>query len=268
MQAQMPAPLKMAQRYWGMSLVRGIILIIFGLLAIFWAYMVFRLFMLVFGIFAIVEGVLLCLSAFGLHTGHERGTTQAPVQGTDYPRGAGYGQRADTSERTDYSRGAGYSQRAEASAREESTREQTPRGEYVPGTARPEHYAPPRAKAVTASRTTLIVEGVLSIICGILALILPGVIGILALYVIAAWALFKGFGALAQMRTHGWVLGAIGILAIILFLVVLFNPLGIIRALLWVIGIFALIAGIMLVLQSLYHNRTADRERRPIEPSY
>src|SRR5258707_9108473 len=61
-------PLKIAQRYWGMSLVRGVVAIIFGLLAIFWPHLTFAVFMLVFGIFAIVEGCILFGSAFTQHT--------------------------------------------------------------------------------------------------------------------------------------------------------------------------------------------------------
>lgn len=110
-------------------------------------------------------------------------------------------------------------------------------------------------------------EGFLSIICGILALILPRTIGALALYAVAAWAAFKGIGALMQTGTRGWVLGVIGVLGIILALIVLFNPLAIIHSLLWIVGVFSLIMGIMLVLRGLRYN-AKTRETRPMEPSY
>jgi len=51
--------MQIARRYWGMSLVRGIVAIIFGLLAILWPHLTFAIFMFIFGIFAIVEGVIL-----------------------------------------------------------------------------------------------------------------------------------------------------------------------------------------------------------------
>src|SRR6266852_3034915 len=45
MQANMFDPIRVARRYWDMSLVRGVVAIIFGLLAIFWPHLTFTLFM-------------------------------------------------------------------------------------------------------------------------------------------------------------------------------------------------------------------------------
>jgi uncharacterized membrane protein HdeD (DUF308 family) len=243
MQSNMSAPLQIARRYWGMSLVRGIVAIIFGLLAIFWPHLTFAIFMVVFGIFAIVEGVILIGNAFTQHTVH------APT--TSYARRVDPGARANEP----------YTTPAEAEIREH--------GYGARSQAQPQAQ-PSTAGVVThkANRSTLMIEGILSIICGILALILPGVIGALALYVIAAWALFKGLGALAQTGTRGWVLGVIGVLGVILFLIVLFRPLAVIHSLLWIVGVFSLIMGIMLVARALLHKKTPAREARPIEPSY
>jgi uncharacterized membrane protein HdeD (DUF308 family) len=113
----------------------------------------------------------------------------------------------------------------------------------------------------------LMVEGFLSIILGVLSLVLPVFIGILALYVVAGWALVRGISALTQMRARGWVMGVIGVLAIILGVVLFFNPIGVIHSFLWIIGMFALIAGILMVVWGLYHNSRSTRHRRPFEPA-
>lgn len=245
MQSNMSAPLKIAQRYWGMSLVRGIIAIAFGLLAILWPHLTFKLFMVVFGIFAIVEGVILIGNAFTQRTVHTPNTTHA--------------QRVDPAARANEQP---YRTPSEAEAREQFA--------YGARSQAQPQAQPNVTGFIThkANRGTLMIEGILSIICGILALILPGVIGALALYAVAAWAAFKGIGALMQAGTRGWVLGVIGVLGVILALIVLFRPLAIIHSLLWIVGVFALIMGIMLVARALTHKNATARTTRPIEPSY
>ena len=242
MQSHMSAPMQIARRYWGMSLVRGIIAIVFGLLAIFWPHLTFKLFMVAFGIFAIVEGVILLVNAF--------------TQRTVYTPANSYARRVDPGAREN----APYTTPAENEAR----------AQYAYGA----QAQPQDRRNVTgftthkANRGTLILEGVLTIICGILALILPNTIGALALYAVAAWAAFKGIGALMQIGTRGWVLGVIGVLGVILALIVLFNPLAIIHSLLWIIGVFSLIMGLMLVGRALTNRSATAQPTRPIEPSY
>lgn len=249
MQAHMPTPLGIARRYWGMSLIRGIVAIIFGLLAIFWPHLTFLLFMLIFGIFAIVEGIILFGSAFTQRTiratsAYTRHAESAPHVHETY----GTPGEVAAEEQPGY-RGARREVRGE---RVEQPRSQRDAGSHV---------------AYKSNRPTLIIEGILSVILGILALILPGIIGAMALYVIAAWALIKGIGSLAQTGTRGWVLGAIGILGLVLFLIILFRPLVIIHSLLRIVGFFSLIMGVLLTLRGLGHN-ISSRRTRPLEPSY
>lgn len=249
MQSNLSAPLNIARRYWGMSLVRGIVAIIFGLVAILWPHLTFTFFMFVFGIFAIVEGIILLGSAF---------TPRA----TDTPAPT-YARRADQAART------GEYPPDEASAREQfaygGTREEETRGNVRPQPQMRRGLT--NRAAYRGSRLTLVAESLLSIIAGILALVLPTVIGALALYVVAAWALIKGIGSLAQTGTRGWVLGLIGVLGVILFLIVFFRPIAVIHSLLWIVGVFSLIMGVLLVIRGLAHN-ALTRKSRPIEPSY
>lgn len=248
MQTHMSTPLQIARRYWGMSLVRGVVAIIFGLVAIFWPHLTFSLFMRAFGIFAIVEGVILIGSAFTQRTVRVP-TTDGYARRADAASQARYAQEGERVNRESYA----YGPQNQAPAYGEQSRHMR-RGQTGYTTYR-------------GNRSTLMLEGLLTIICGILALLLPTVIGALALYAVAAWAVFKGVGSLIQTGTRGWVLGVIGVLGIILALIVIFRPLAVIHSLLWIVGVFSLIMGILLVLRGLRHNARA-REARPIEPSY
>lgn len=244
MQSHMSTPLQVARRYWGVSLVRGLVAIAFGLVTLLWPHLTFLIFMLAFGIFAIVEGLILLGNAFTQRSAR-RTATRRTVEATPREREQ-YPQDREVAEREQYA----YGGRAHAQAQPEP---RANRAGYI---------------SYGATRGTLIIEGILSIICGILALVLPGFIGALALYAVTAWALFKGLGSLAQTGTRGWVLGLIGILGIILFLYMLFNPLGVIRSLLWIVGLFSLIMGVLLVVRAIIHGFSTAREKRPIEPSY
>jgi uncharacterized membrane protein HdeD (DUF308 family) len=115
---------------------------------------------------------------------------------------------------------------------------------------------------------TLLIEGVLTIICGILALILPNIVAVLAIYVVAAWAMFKGIGALMQVHQRGWAMALIGILAIIMSLFLFIDPFGAIRTFMWGVGVFAIIMGVILIARGIQHNAAAHRAASPPEPSY
>ncbi len=232
--------LEVAQRYWRMAVVRGIVLIIFGLLALFWPHLTFKLFFILFGIFAIIEGIVLVMNAFAQRKSSREGASyqrSAPYQGSEPAQGRAYYQQSEP--------GQGAYQRSEPA-----------QGGVV--------YKTPSAQK---SWTTLLVEGILSIICGVLCLILPAFAAVLAVYAIAAWAIFKGIGAFMQMGQRGWVMGVIGVLALIMGLILFFNPIGAIRAFLWGVGLLALIMGILLVVRGLQHN-AATHAAPPPEPSY
>jgi uncharacterized membrane protein HdeD (DUF308 family) len=232
--------LGVAQRYWRMAVVRGIVLIIFGLLALFWPHLTFKLFFILFGIFAIIEGIVLVINALAQRTSSRADTL--------YQRGA-------SSQESERVQGRAYYQPSELG------RGVYQRGGPVQGGV---VYTSPTAQK---SWTTLLIEGILSIICGVLCLILPAFAAVLAVYAIAAWAIFKGIGAFMQMGQRGWVMGVIGILALVMGLILFFNPIGAIRAFLWGVGLLALIMGILLVVRGLQHN-AATRAAPPPEPSY
>ncbi len=96
-------------------------------------------------------------------------------------------------------------------------------------------------------------RGIVSILAGVLALVLPQVTGLILLMLIAGWAIVSGIFEIAmaiRLRhqiEHEWLLGIEGGLSIVFGVMLFLSPLaGAIVLGLWV-GIYALILGGMLV---------------------
>jgi len=289
-----------ARRYWQMSLVRGVIAIIFGIIAIVWPHVTYSLFFYIFGGFAIVEGLLLIAnSASGRKTGAgERAAYQqpdvsqssasapgsAPYQRGVPPQGSS-AYRAGTTGTTpagnaSQQTGAPFQGRADYQGAGTAFGREAPQGAGASfGNAAPQgagtsfggaaYRGSPVSRMLTSKMgsTAQLMVGVLSVICGILCFVLPGFVGALVIYAIAAWAMFRGIGALMQASERGWVMGVIGVLAIILSLFLFIDPIGAIRTFLWGIGVFAIIMGVLQVMHGLKENAAA-RGTRPLEPSY
>jgi len=100
-----------------------------------------------------------------------------------------------------------------------------------------------------------LVQGVISVLAGIVALVWPGLTALVLLFVVAFWAIMLGIGeiagAFAARRSGssgwGWTL-ATGILNVIFGVVLLIWPAGGILTLVWLIGIFTVAGGIVLVV--------------------
>lgn len=236
--------MKVARRYWGMSQVRGIVAIIFGLLAIFWPHLTFAFFVYIFGVFALVEGCLLIANALSQRK------SASNLEGEIYRRDAGY--QGTTYQRDTDVPGSATYQRAQPG-----------------GTAHQQGGRMSSLLGITHTGwQTLLIEGIVTLAVGVLCFILPSLIGRMVIYAIAAWALFKGIGCLMQVQKRGWVMGLIGVLAIILALVLFFNPAGVIRSAMWLIGLFALVMGVLLLARGVQHNVPSAHRARPTEPSY
>lgn len=102
-------------------------------------------------------------------------------------------------------------------------------------------------RAQTRGRQALFLEGIISVACGVLLLLLPRSNNRLLLYVVAAWLLLKGISFLMQTRQRSLLVGLVGILAILAGLYVFITPNIGVRLVLLLIGIFALIMGVVLV---------------------
>ena len=119
--------------------------------------------------------------------------------------------------------------------------------------------------AQPGSWVILLTGGLLSIAGGLLCIFIPHTSAPGLLYVIATWALFAGIALLAHARTRGWLMGLIGVLAIIGSLLLFFRSVPSVRAILWLVGVLAIVAGLLLIWQSLLERRV---QRTQVEPTY
>ncbi len=93
------------------------------------------------------------------------------------------------------------------------------------------------------------VEGVLGIGVGLCAFAWPGLTAVVLLVFIAVWAILTGVIELAaaiQLRrvVQGeWVLGLAGVLSILVGILLLANPSSGVLAVVWLIGIYAIVFG-------------------------
>lgn len=101
----------------------------------------------------------------------------------------------------------------------------------------------------------VIVQGVVSVLAGVIALIWPGVTALVLLFVVAFWAIMLGIseigGAFASRKrgsnAWGWTLAA-GILNVVFGVLLLIWPASGILTLVWLVGIFTLAGGLALLL--------------------
>jgi len=99
-----------------------------------------------------------------------------------------------------------------------------------------------------------LLEGLLGIGAGIFALILPEVTLFVLLYVISAWAVVTGLMEIIAVFSSGWdeptklLIGLAGLASIILGVVMFLYPSGSLLVLSWLLGIYALIFGILLMM--------------------
>ena len=119
-----------------------------------------------------------------------------------------------------------------------------------------------------------IVQGVASVLAGVIALFWPGVTALAGLFVVAFWAIVLGIGeiggAFASRKggsnAWGWTLAA-GILNVIFGVLLLIGPASGILTLIWLVGIFTLAGGIALIVLAFrvrsVAKSTADAFRAP-----
>ena len=111
-----------------------------------------------------------------------------------------------------------------------------------------------RAERHNARWWLLLAQGVFGVLLGILTFIWPGLTALVLLYFIAAWAILTGIfevvGAirLRQEIEGEWVLILSGVLSVIFGVVLAVLPGVGILALLWLIGAYAVAAGVLLII--------------------
>lgn len=103
----------------------------------------------------------------------------------------------------------------------------------------------------------LIVVGLLGVGAGIATFLWPGLTALVLLYIIAFWALVAGvFQIIAAIRfrkdiRNEWFLGLSGLVSILFGAMLVMQPGAGALALVWVIGIYAVFFGILLLVFSL-----------------
>jgi uncharacterized membrane protein HdeD (DUF308 family) len=101
---------------------------------------------------------------------------------------------------------------------------------------------------------SLIFGGLLGILAGLLAFVMPGITALGLLILIAAWAIATGIMELmAAVRlrkiiTNEWLLVLAGIASVLFGVILLFQPAAGALALIWLIGAWAVVSGILLMI--------------------
>jgi uncharacterized membrane protein HdeD (DUF308 family) len=102
-------------------------------------------------------------------------------------------------------------------------------------------------------RPLLLIEGVLGILFGLVALLWPGLTALALLYVVAFWAVFTGIARivmafmLRREIENEWSIALSGVLSVILGIVLILLPGAGLLAYTWLIGLLALAVGIALL---------------------
>jgi uncharacterized membrane protein HdeD (DUF308 family) len=104
-------------------------------------------------------------------------------------------------------------------------------------------------------RWLLLIEGIASILAGLIALVLPGLAAVALLYLIAAWAVITGVFEIAsairlRQEIRGeWALIVGGALSIVFGVILaVIGPVAGLLSLIWLIGIYAVAFGILMLI--------------------
>jgi uncharacterized membrane protein HdeD (DUF308 family) len=107
-----------------------------------------------------------------------------------------------------------------------------------------------------APRWWLAIVGLLGIAAGLLTFLMPGVTAIVLLYFIAGWAIATGafqiIGAIRLRKEidNEWLLILCGIISVLFGVAMMLSPGAGALALIWVIGSYAIVIGVLLVVLS------------------
>ena len=99
----------------------------------------------------------------------------------------------------------------------------------------------------------LVFHGIISLAAGIIAILVPGITALVLLLLIAAWAIVGGiFEIVTAVRlrkviSHEWLMIVAGIISVLFGILLILQPAVGALAMIWWIGGFAILFGIMLV---------------------
>jgi uncharacterized membrane protein HdeD (DUF308 family) len=104
------------------------------------------------------------------------------------------------------------------------------------------------------SRWLLLAEGVLGVLAGLVAFFWPGMTAMVLLFLISAWAIFTGLLkvvmaiAFRRRTENEWLMGLSGVLSVLFGVVLAVWPGAGLLSLVWLVGIYALIFGVALIV--------------------
>jgi uncharacterized membrane protein HdeD (DUF308 family) len=117
-------------------------------------------------------------------------------------------------------------------------------------------------RSVFARWWVLLIEGLVGIIAGLLTFVWPAITALVLLYLIALWAIVTGvFEIVAAFSgplpvAQEWTLALAGILSVLLGVLLAILPGVGLLSLVWVIGIYAIVYGAVLIIRA-FQFRTA-----------
>ena len=121
------------------------------------------------------------------------------------------------------------------------------------------------SKPISANWWIGFLEGIASLLFGIMAFVWPSITAIVLLFLIAAWAFVSGMieimtaVQLRKVLSGEWALGLTGILSIIIALLLVVQPSAGAIAVTWLIGLYAFIFGMLLLYLGLKIRNLPDR---------
>jgi uncharacterized membrane protein HdeD (DUF308 family) len=122
-------------------------------------------------------------------------------------------------------------------------------------------------------RWMLIVGGLIGIAIGVLTINRPDVTAIALVYLIAVWAIVTGVAeavaaySFRAVLENEWLLVLSGIVSVVFGVVLIANPGDGVLAVLWLIGIYAILAGIIYIATG-FQLRTIHETVKPIEKAF
>lgn len=110
----------------------------------------------------------------------------------------------------------------------------------------------------------LLLEGLAGIVIGIMTFFWPGMTALILLYFVAAWAIVTGIfevvTAFSGRRriSHEWTIALAGVVSILLGIFLFARPVAGLLALVWGIGIYAIVFGILLIVRAFQSRPTGQ----------
>lgn len=119
----------------------------------------------------------------------------------------------------------------------------------------------------------LLLEGLVGIAIGLITFFWPDVTAVAIVYFIAAWAVITGvLEVISAIRfreemENEWLLALAGIASVVLGILLALNPVAGLAALVWMIGIYAIVFGVLMVIAGLRARRYAEGDEGTLRPA-